>query len=84
VSSEPGSENGGEEVTARRAEAVRLIVTRRERAPRSPRMERALKRLVWRYLSPATVHGQRRKDCPLPEGEGPRVPSRRVRRDVER
>lgn len=37
----------------RRAEAVRLIVTRRERAPRSPKMERALKRLIWRYLSPA-------------------------------
>jgi hypothetical protein len=31
------------------AEAVRLVVTRRERAPRSPRMERALKRLIWRY-----------------------------------
>lgn len=33
----------------RMAEAVRLIITRRERAPRSPRMERALKRLIWRY-----------------------------------
>jgi hypothetical protein len=33
----------------RMAEAVRLIVTRRERAPRSPKMERALKRLLWRY-----------------------------------
>jgi hypothetical protein len=33
----------------RMAETVRLIVTRRERAPRSPRMERALKRLIWRY-----------------------------------
>ena len=33
----------------RRAEAVRLVVTHRERAPRSPRMERALKRLIWRY-----------------------------------
>jgi len=31
------------------AETVRQIVTRRERAPRSPRMERALKRLLWRY-----------------------------------
>lgn len=31
------------------AEAVRLVVSRRERAPRSPRMERALKRLIWRY-----------------------------------
>ncbi len=35
---------------ARKAEAVRLIVTRRERAPRSPRMERALKRVIWRYV----------------------------------
>ena len=33
----------------RMAEAVRLVVTRRERAPRSPKMERALKRLIWRY-----------------------------------
>lgn len=33
----------------RMAETVRLIVTRRERAPRSPKMERALKRLLWRY-----------------------------------
>jgi hypothetical protein len=32
------------------AEAIRLIVTRRERGPRSPRMERALKRLVHRYI----------------------------------
>jgi hypothetical protein len=33
----------------RMAEAVRLVVTRREQAPRSPKMERALKRLIWRY-----------------------------------
>jgi hypothetical protein len=33
----------------RMAETVRLVVTRRERAPRSPKMERALKRLIWRY-----------------------------------
>jgi DnaJ family protein C protein 28 len=33
----------------RMAETVRLVVTRRERGPRSPRMERALKRLIWRY-----------------------------------
>ncbi|MGD8626322.1 MAG: hypothetical protein PVJ34_17420 [Anaerolineae bacterium] len=39
-----------EERKARRAEAVRRVITRRERAPRSPRMERALKRLIWRYL----------------------------------
>jgi hypothetical protein len=31
------------------SETVRRIVGRRERAPRSPRMERALKRLIWRY-----------------------------------
>jgi len=35
------------------AETVRLVLTTRERAPRSPRMERALKRLVWRYVRPA-------------------------------
>ena len=33
----------------RMTETVRLVLTRRERAPRSPRMERALKRLIWRY-----------------------------------
>ena len=33
----------------RMAETVRLVLTRRERAPRSPKMERALKRLIWRY-----------------------------------
>ena len=31
------------------AEAVRLVVTSRERAPRSPRLEHALKGLIWRY-----------------------------------
>ena len=44
-----------EEATSRNrrmAEAVRLVVTRRERAPRSPKMERALKRLIWRYILP--------------------------------
>jgi hypothetical protein len=44
-----------EESTSRKmrmAEAVRQVVTRRERAPRSPRMERALKRLIWRYTTP--------------------------------
>jgi hypothetical protein len=38
------------EAKTRRRDAVRLIITRRERAPRSPRMERAFKRLLWRYL----------------------------------
>ena len=33
----------------RMAETVRLVIARRERAPRSPKMERALKRLIWRY-----------------------------------
>lgn len=33
----------------RMAETIRLVLTRREQAPRSPRMERALKRLIWRY-----------------------------------
>jgi hypothetical protein len=39
---------------ARKADAVRLVITSRERAPRSPRMERALKRLIWRYCVPDT------------------------------
>ena len=43
----------GEDKQARRAATVRLVVTRRERAPRSPRMERAFKRLIWRYTRPA-------------------------------
>lgn len=34
-------------------ETVRLVVSRRERAPRSPRMERAFKRLIWRYSQEA-------------------------------
>jgi hypothetical protein len=34
----------------RREETIRLVVTRREQAPRSPKMERALKRLIWRYV----------------------------------
>lgn len=53
MSGEPapaGSEEQGQAGRARRmAEAVRLVVTSRERAPRSPRMEHALKRLIWRY-----------------------------------
>jgi hypothetical protein len=35
------------------AQTVRLVITRRERAPRSPKMERALKRLIWRYTRSA-------------------------------
>ncbi|MFN2187121.1 MAG: hypothetical protein ACK2UA_02105 [Anaerolineae bacterium] len=41
-----------EEKRKRMAETVRLVVTRRERAPRSPRMERAFKRLIFRYTQP--------------------------------
>jgi DnaJ family protein C protein 28 len=41
----------------RMAETVREVVTRRERAPRSPGMARALKRLIWRY----TRSGQEQK-----------------------
>jgi len=33
----------------RMAAAVRMVVTSRERAPRPPRLEHALKRLIWRY-----------------------------------
>ena len=53
-----------EESTSRKrrmADAVRLVVTRRERAPRSPKMERALKRLIWRYTQPAQI-GQGSED----------------------
>jgi hypothetical protein len=44
--SEQSPEEGRRE---RMAETVRLVITHRERAPRSPRLERALKRLIWRY-----------------------------------
>jgi len=43
----------------RMAETVRLVITRRERAPRSPKMERALKRLIWRYTQKATDREER-------------------------
>lgn len=47
-----------DERKARMTETVRLVITRRERAPRSPRMERAFKRLIWRYtLSAGTLEG---------------------------
>jgi hypothetical protein len=42
-------ESRGTPIQDRMAQTVRLVITRRERAPRSPRMERALKRLIWRY-----------------------------------
>jgi hypothetical protein len=46
----------------RMAEAVRLVVTRRERAPRSPRMERALKRLIWRYSQRERAHSTENRE----------------------
>jgi len=48
VSSELAS-TSTERKRQRMAETVRLVLTRRERAPRSPGMERALKRLLFRY-----------------------------------
>jgi hypothetical protein len=36
-------------IEERMTDTVRLIIGRRERAPRSPRMERALKQIIWRY-----------------------------------
>ena len=50
------------------AEAVRQIVTRRERAPRSPRLERALKRLIWRYTY-TRVQDDRGQEPPGPVEE---------------
>jgi hypothetical protein len=49
VTAESEPEMGARTQEERMAETVRMVVTRRERAPRSPRMERALKRLIWRY-----------------------------------
>jgi hypothetical protein len=46
----------------RMAETVRQVVTRRERAPRSPRMERALKRLIWRYTRGTSVDADEEED----------------------
>ena len=47
--SDESVDSTSEEKRRRMAETVRLVLTRRERAPRSPRMERALKSLIWRY-----------------------------------
>lgn len=67
-----------EERRERMAETVRQVVTRRERAPRSPRLERALKRLIWRYTrergsaaeaSPGSP-GEEAGRLPLPEHDG--------------
>ena len=35
----------------RRAEIVRLIVTTRERFPHTPGLTRALRRVLWRYVT---------------------------------
>ena len=50
-------------VRERMVETVRLVVTRRERAPRSPRMERALKRLLLRYAQQSRELRDRSKDA---------------------
>jgi len=47
------------------AETIRLVVTTRERAPRSPRLERALKQLLWRYSRALqAAHSERSKHAP--------------------
>ena len=51
-----------EKKRARMAETVRLVLTRRERAPRSPRMERALKRLIFRYTEGLPDNTERSTD----------------------
>lgn len=51
-----------EEKQKRMAETVRLVVARRERAPRPPRMERALKRLIFRYTRPLQDSNERSVD----------------------
>jgi hypothetical protein len=61
VSDEPAGTNSDEK-RRRMAETVRLVVTRRERAPRSPRMERALKRLIFRYTQPLQDRQERSVD----------------------
>ncbi len=57
MSGEPAG-NGLEAKRRRMAQTVRLVVSTRERAPRSPAMERALKRLIWRYTGHATDGGR--------------------------
>ncbi|MGC9335897.1 MAG: hypothetical protein ACP5JJ_17260 [Anaerolineae bacterium] len=43
----------------RMVETVRRVVARRECAPRSPQMERAFKRLIWRYTGLMAKEGDR-------------------------
>ena len=47
----------------RMAETVRQVIARRERAPRSPRMERALKRLIWRYSRACRANTPEEREC---------------------
>ena len=61
MSDEP-ADTGLEEKRTRMAETVRLVLTRRERAPRSPKMERALKRLIWRYARSLQEYSNRSAD----------------------
>ena len=61
MSGEPAS-TGTEEKRQRMAETVRLVLTRRERAPRSPKMERALKRLLFRYTQRLPDSTERSRD----------------------
>jgi len=51
----------------RRAEIVRLIVTTRERFPHTPQLTRALRRVIWRYMTEAPVITKRKKrSCRAP------------------
>ncbi len=58
MESAPDAQSSLGEEEERKVEAVRQIVTRRERAPRSPGMERALKRLIWRYTRRKSEDGK--------------------------
>jgi hypothetical protein len=66
VSGDPGATDSEERAPAgrakRMAEAVRLVVTSRERAPRPPRLEHALKRLIWRYNRQCARQGIDKKE----------------------
>ena len=61
MSGEPASTDT-EGKRQRMAETVRLVLTRRERAPRSPKMERALKRLLFRYTQRLPDSTERSRD----------------------
>lgn len=52
-----------ERARERMADVVRLVINRRERAPRSPRMERAFKRLIWRYSEALQDGGKNNSDA---------------------